>query len=581
MIRDILNNMTVRGKWMIITAVVFFILYSFSGTAVIVLILDMINRAAGGSETDISIYWLFLVLLVVFKAACNIAADMAKHFAGFDIVQGIREKLILRLKQFSLGFYSKERLGEISTIIHKDVDNMEAVVAHMWTRMISDFVVTALLFTCFVCINWKLAVAMVFFIPAGLFLLFKGICSASDNQKNTQDSHADMVSLFAEYVKGIPVFKSFSNNRCFQNRLNSSIEEFGNNSRKNAKLVAGYLGRYSFFIELSFAFLVISGAYLVYVKEIDLFTYLVFIALSREFYKPFANMEGHWLNYIKVKDSFNRIQTVLKSPVVELPGETEIPDKFNINFDSVNFSYSEGAFELDNVSFSLEQNSLTALVGPSGSGKTTITNLLLRFWDPSGGFVRIGGVDICNIEYDYLLSNISIVMQNVILFSDTIYNNILIGKRNASHEEVVSAAEKAMIHDYIMGLPDGYNTLVGENGVGLSGGQKQRISIARAFLKDAPIVILDEITSNVDPVNESQIQKAISNLAEKRTFIVIAHHLNTIKSADKIIVFENGRIAEQGKHSDLVLNNNLYKKLWDSQKLAGEIGIKERKLLAF
>jgi ATP-binding cassette, subfamily B, bacterial IrtB/YbtQ len=251
-----------------------------------------------------------------------------------------------------------------------------------------------------------------------------------------------------------------------------------------------------------------------------------------------------------------------------VPAHPEKIKGFDIEFDRVSFFYEQGEFELSDAHFHLKEKTLTALVGPSGSGKTTITNLLLRFWDIQKGAIRIGNIDIRDADYDELLSKISIVMQNVILFADTLYNNIKLGKAHATRKEVIAAAQKAMIHDFIMSLPQGYDTPVGENGVGLSGGQKQRISIARAFLKDAPIVVLDEITSNVDPVNEAKIQQAISNLARERTVVVIAHHLRTICTADMILVFDQGSIVERGTHDQLLPQAGLYHQLWQAQEHA-------------
>ncbi len=281
-------------------------------------------------------------------------------------------------------------------------------------------------------------------------------------------------------------------------------------------------------------------------------------------------MEMHYLNYIKVSDSYKRILKFLNEKCIENPANPKKTNNFDITFENVEFSYEDEDFKLKNVNFEIEENTLTALVGPSGSGKTTITNLLLRFWDPDEGKIKIGGVDIQEMDYDYLLSNLSVVMQNVILFADTIYNNIKIGDKNASKEEVIEAAKKAQIHEFIMTLPDGYDTMIGENGLGLSGGQKQRISIARAFLQNAPILILDEITSNVDPINESKIQNAISELAKNKTILVIAHHLNTIKNAENILVFDDGQIVQNGTHDDLIIKEGLYKTLWNVQSKSKE-----------
>ncbi|MGD8399940.1 MAG: ABC transporter ATP-binding protein [Bacillota bacterium] len=574
MIKRIFATLTAKGRKMLALSIIAFILYALAGVSIMLLALEMMDRLTGGQEIALGGYWWALIALVVFKAFCNIVADVAKHFAGFEIEVKLRETLLARLKRFSLGFYTKERLGEISTIIQKDVTNMESVVAHMWSRMVSDFAVALIIGIGLFVADWRLGLAMVSLLPVALLVLVLGIKSGRRLQKESQDDLADMVSIFVEYVKGIPLLKAFSESVSLQSRLKKSAERFGASSKASAKAVAGYLGRYALFLELCFAVLTTVGAYLVFQNSLSVFEYLMFVIISREFYKPFTGMEGHWINYLKVTDSYRRILTVLDAPLLETPSHPVKPQGFDIVFAKVDFCYEKGEFQLQNASFSLAQGSLTALVGPSGSGKTTITNLLLRFWEPQSGVIRIGGVDLRNMDYDELLNRISIVMQNVILFADTIAGNIKIGKRDATKEEVVAAAKQAMIHDFIMGLPQGYDTPVGENGVGLSGGQKQRISIARAFLKDAPLVILDEITSNVDPVNESKIQRAISNLAKDRTVLVIAHHLRTIRTADNILVFDRGKIVQSGTHQMLLAQPGLYRTLWKAQEQAKEWQLK-------
>lgn len=568
MVKQILNILTAKGKGVLAVAIIFFVLYALAGTAIMLVVLDLLDRLTAGHPVELMTYWLVLIGLVVFKALCNIVADMAKHFAGFDIVEQIRRKIILRLKSFSLGFYTKERLGEISTIIHKDVDNMEGVVGHMWSRMTSDFLVALIIGVGLFIVDWRMGLAMISLLPVALLLLVVGIKTGARHQKRSQDDLADLVSLFVEYVRGIPLLKVFNDSKEFEGLVKESATRFGESSKKIAKSTAGYLGRYNLVLELCFAVLTTLGAYLVFDDQLSVFSYLMFIIVSREFYKPFVNMEAHWLNHIKVTDSFRRILTILDAPAVEPPITPQHPDSFGIRFENVGFYYEKGEFELQNADFSLEQGTLVALVGPSGSGKTTITNLLLRFWEPKQGVIRIGGINIRDMVYDELLSHISIVMQNVILFADTIGNNIKLGKKDATREEIIAAAKKAMIHDFIMTLPQGYETHVGENGVGLSGGQKQRLSIARAFLKDAPIVILDEVTSNVDPINEAKIQSAISSLAKNRTVLVIAHHLRTIRTADNILVFDRGRIEQSGTHEDLLNQDGLYQTLWKAQEQA-------------
>jgi ATP-binding cassette subfamily B protein len=322
--------------------------------------------------------------------------------------------------------------------------------------------------------------------------------------------------------------------------------------------------------------MLIFGAFALYNGGIAIDVFLYFVIFSSTFYKPFSKAELYFLEFVKIKDSYRRVSGIMETPSVRNPAKAQDTGAFTISFENTGFSYeisdkiteSGGVFTLQNANFVIPQGSLTALVGPSGSGKTTVTNLLLRFWDADSGRITIGGIDIRAMDYDDLLAHISIVMQNVYLTADTILENIRFGNNTASRDEVIEAAKKAQIHDFIAGLPDAYDTLVGENGVGLSGGQKQRVSIARALLKNAPIVVLDEMTSSVDPVNEMKIQKAVSELAKNRTVLVIAHHLRTVRSADQILVFDGGKQVERGTHRDLLAADGLYARLWQSQEAA-------------
>lgn len=561
MIRNILNELTARGVRHLIVSALFFVIYALCGTTIMLTVLFLIDRHISGESVSlVSAVWILGGLLVL-KTLSNAVADMSKHFAGFDLVERIREKIILKLKMFSLGFYTNERLGEISTVIHKDVDNMEMVVGHLWTRMSADFIVALILGIGLFYVDWHMGLAMIVILPVALFSLYRGIRSGMKAQQEAQDSLADMVSLFVEYVKGIPVLKVFGGKGMFRDRLDRSVSDFGESCKKTSRQAAVSVGRYVFLIELAFALMATIGLWWAWRGELSLFTYLMFVIVSKEFYKPFVNMESHWLNYIKVKDSYGRISRLLDAPVITNPEQPKTVDRFDLSFENVGFRYEKEGFEMSDLTFSVPERTVTALVGSSGSGKTTITNLLLRFWEPQAGCIRIGGVGIREMDYDYLLGKISVVMQNVILFSDTIANNIKVGNRNATQEEVEEAARQAMIHDFIVSLPNGYETKIGENGLGLSGGQKQRLSIARAFLKDAPILLLDEITSNVDPVNEYKIQQAMSALIRNRTVLVIAHHLQTIRNAHQIIVMDKGLLSEKGTHAELEAIGGMYCKL--------------------
>jgi len=565
MVRNILNELTARGVRHLIVSTLFFVIYALCGTAIMLTVLFLIDRHIQGESISlISAAWILGGLLVL-KTISNAIADMSKHFAGFDLVERIREKIILKLKMFSLGFYTNERLGEISTVIHKDVDNMEMVVGHLWTRMSADFIVALILGIGLFCVDWRMGLAMIAILPVALFSLYQDIRSGMKAQQEAQDGLADMVSLFVEYVKGIPVLKVFGGKGMFRDRLDRSVSEFGESSKKTSRLAAVSVGRYTFLIELAFALMATLGLWWTWRGELSLFAYLMFVIVSKEFYKPFVNMESHWLNYIKVKDSYERISRLLDAPEIVDPDQPKTAERFDLSFENIGFHYEKKGFKMKDLSFNVPERTVTALVGSSGSGKTTITNLLLRFWEPQTGCIRIGGVNVWEMDYDYLLGKISVVMQNVILFSDTIANNIKVGNRNATQGEIEEAARRAMIHDFIVSLPDGYETIIGENGLGLSGGQKQRLSIARAFLKDAPILLLDEITSNVDPVNEYKIQQAMSALIRNRTVLVIAHHLQTIRNAHQIIVMDKGQLVENGTHAELEAKAGLYCSLLEMQ----------------
>ena len=565
MIKEIWNTLTLGGKRALSLSVTGFTLYALSGIAMMYIVLKSLEAVMSGSSMLLW-YWIALAACLLIKGGSNILADVKKHHAGFDIVFQIRKNIIYRLKAFSLGFYTNERLGEISTIIHKDVDKMEMVVGHVWTRMLADFIVSAILLTALVVYDPKMALLMISALPVAVLFLTLGLKRGERLEEKAGNDLADMVSVFVEYVKGIPLLKAFSESRRFEEKVEQTARDFGQSSKAVSRNRAAVLAVYGLIIDVSFWIMLTAGLLLLLTGNLPVYGFLLFAIISREFYKPFLALESHWVNYLTVTDSYRRIKKITEAETVPEPERPIHPTEYAISFEDVSFSYEEGGFTMQNISFHTPAQTLTALVGGSGSGKTTITNLLLRFWDVTDGAIRIGGVDVRDMSYDELLGSVSIVMQNVQLFADTIEGNIRLGKAAATQEEIITAAKKARIHDFIMSLPDGYQTMIGENGVGLSGGQKQRLSIARAFLKDAPILLLDEITSNVDPVNEALIQEAISELAKDRTVLVIAHHLSTIRSADQILVFQDGRIVQSGQHETLLSDSDgYYHKLWSAR----------------
>ena len=565
MFKEILKLLTKNGKKSLLISSLFFALYSLCSIVMLVIVFKILS-----GKDMISLYknFIFISILVIFKGICNMIADLEKHNAGFDIVQKIRELMIIKLKKFSLSFYTNERLGEINTILHKDVDNMSLVVGHMWSRMFGEFLVAFVVFFGLIMFNIKLALVMVISIPIALGFLYFTIKKSKKIENKNNSALLDMVSLFVEYVRGIPVLKSFSNNKSLDKKLTEKIEKFGETSKITSKFKAKQLAIFAFLLDIGYFILLIFGTIFVLKGELNIFSFIIFSIVSKEFYKPFASMETHYMYYISAVDSYERLRKILYANTIPDKLNGLSPKKNNISFENIFFYYEKDNFKIEDLSFDIKENSITALVGESGSGKTTITNLLLRFYDVNQGSIKLGNIDIRDIPYDELLNRISIVMQNVQLFNNTIEENLRVGKKDANKEEIIEACKKSKIHDFIMSLPEQYETHIGENGGLLSGGQRQRISIARAFLKNAPILILDEMTSNVDPINESLIQEAITELAKNRTVLVIAHHLKTIQHADQILVFQKGKLLEKGKHQELLQKEGYYKKLWQTEDRA-------------
>lgn len=566
MFREMLKLLTKTGKRDLIISSVFFAFYGLSSIAMIVIVFYILFQIFDGTSlASLYKYFIAIGLLVVFKGICNMVADMKKHSAGFDIVQQIRERMIIKLKKFSLGFYTNERLGEINTILHKDVDNMSLVVGHMWSRMFGDFLIGAVVFVGLANIDIKLALIMAVSVPIALIFLYLTIKQSEKIENQNNLSLLDMVSLFVEYVRGIPVLKSFVENKSLDNELMNKTKKFGETSKSASRFKAKQLSIFGFLLDMGYLLLLIFGVVFVINGNLKVFDFIIFAVISKEFYKPFASMEQHYMYYVSAADSYERLGRILYADIIPDKVDGITPKHNDIAFENIAFSYEKDEFKMENLSFEIREKTMAALVGESGGGKTTITNLLLRFYDVHKGKITLGGIDIRDIPYDELLDRISIVMQNVQLFDNTIEENIRVGKKGATKEEITLAAKKARIHDFIMSLPKGYETDIGENGGILSGGQRQRISIARAFLKDAPILILDEMTSNVDPVNESLIQDAITELAKNRTVLVVAHHLKTIRKADQILVFQKGNLLEKGKHGELLKKDGYYTKLWKAQ----------------
>ena len=513
-----------------------------------------------------------LATVVLVQMLVHYLSDSLQSAAGYLMFADKRIELGGHLRKLPMGYFTSGNIGKISSVLSTDMVFIEEVamstLGNMMSYLLSSLVLLAFMFY----LNWQLGlIAAIVTILA--WLVSKGMNKVSLREAaGRQEQSERLTDAVLSFVEGIGVIKSYNLLGEKSEELSGNFKRSRNTSldfeRKMTPWTMGLNILYGIGIAAIFGLSIVleqSGALsLAYVLGVLLFVF--------DLFGPLKALYGEASRLTVMNAALNRIEAVLDEPELSDNGKQHIPAQAQpgqpeVLFNDVTFAYQDKEV-LHHISFAMKKNSMTALVGPSGSGKSTIANLLARLWDVKSGNVTIRGVDIRNVPLSELMDQISMVFQRVYLFQDTIYNNIKVGNKNASREKVEEAAKKAMIHDFIMQLPDGYNTKIGENGMGLSGGQKQRLSIARAFLKNAPIVILDEITSNVDPINEYKIQKAMSALIKDRTVLVIAHHLHTIRNADQIVVLNKGLLEEVGKHQDLLMKNGMYSEMMQEQSRA-------------
>ena len=481
------------------------------------------------------------------------------------------------LKRVSLGYFQNMNTGTILNSITTGLHTLEG----MGIRMIDNFVGGYLNFICILlwltCMNWRVGLIAVTGAAVSLIFLFIISKYSTRNTPILAAANRDLTGATLEYARGLSVVKSFG-------KAGASMESMKKACRDsrdiNLKIEWGYIpynALHLMALKTASVCIVIAAFYLGFSGQLD-FTYMMIIILLS--FHVFGSLEpiadcAHVLAVID--DALDHLDELTKESFIDADGQQIEIAHYDIEFQNVDFSYGEGKERrqvLHNVNLKIPEYSVTAIVGPSGSGKSTICNLIARFYDADSGSIRVGGHDVKEFTCDSLLSNISMVFQNVYLFHDTVRNNICFGKPDATEAEMVEAAKKACCHDFIMALPEGYDTVIGEGGGSLSGGEKQRISIARAILKDAPIIILDEATASVDPENEHLIQAAISELTKGKTIVTIAHRLATIEQADQILVVDNGQIVQRGTHTELVAVPGKYKDFVDirSQSEGWKIG---------
>ena len=505
-----------------------------------------------------------LILRMIFKYLVY----RLQSTAGFEFVARERIALGDRLRNVPMGFFHDNSVGDITATVTTDLNFLENYSMHILDKVTTGVLRMIVMAGCILAFDWRIGLIFV----AGILLSFpiyshmqkKGKALSAKRQK----IQSEAVAATLEYVQGISVVKSF--NMCDKN-LSDIEDAYESNAAASygvERVFTPLNMTYSMVFRISSCMIMLCAGILAVGGDLSFANLAVILIASFTIFNPIEVM-GQMTTMIRTMDAaLDRVERIKQAKKIDENGRDIPLDSFDIGFEHVSFAYENGNPILKDVSFSIPQGSMTAIVGPSGGGKTTITRLIARFWDVQEGSITIGGHDVKEFTCDSLLKNMSMVFQNVYLFHDTIENNIKFGCPDATHEQVVEAAKKACCHDFISALPQGYDTVIGEGGSTLSGGEKQRISIARAMLKDAPIILLDEATASVDPENEVHLQQAISALVKNKTLIVIAHRLSTIRDADQILVVDNGKIVEKGVHAELIQQKGIYQKFWNIRQKA-------------
>jgi len=487
---------------------------------------------------------------------------------GARIIQDLRLRMGDHLRNLNLGYFNKHNIGNVINIITNDLQDFEHVLTHSTSELIKFGILSVYLLLVTFAISPILGILQILIVAVGAIFIVLGMKKSSKialKKKHTMD---DVVSRMVEYISGMELFKSYNLAGEKFKRLKNSFNDLKKESINTEIALAPYVLIFQLIVDISFALLLLVSTQLFIngsINKIMFFSYIIIGLSLSNILKAFS---GQYVFFQYMKLATDKLINVYNEKEISYEFEVMPFKNYDIKFENVSFSYEKDKPVLKNISFEAKQGTSTALVGSSGSGKTTVTNLIARFWDCQSGIISIDGTDITKIYPEELLTNISMIFQDVYLVNDTVENNIKLGKPDATHEEVVKAAKDASCHEFITELENSYDTVVGEGGSTLSGGEKQRISIARALLKDTPIILLDEATASLDADNEHEIRKSLDKLIKNKTVITIAHKLNTIKNYDQIIVMSDGIIEEKGTHKELMKNRKRYYEMYTEMKKA-------------
>lgn len=535
-------------------------------------VIDMMNGGINGNRIIFYAAGAIACLAFIFIAAWF--QYNATYLATY-VESGIRRiSLAEQLRKIPLSFFGKKDLADLTNSIMGDCATLETAFSHYVPALAGSLILTALIGICLFAYDWRMALAAVWVLPIAFTITFFSARIQEYFNRKSVEANVALESGVQECIESLQDLKANNAEESYLKGLNKKIDYAEKRHIITELGTALFVVSSTLILKFGIAAVALTGSALLIRGEIDIPLFFMFLLVASRLYAPLEGALQNLAAIISTKTNINRMNEILDHPIQT--GSDILTNKgYDIVFDHVDFAYNTGEPVLRDVSFTAKQGEVTALVGPSGGGKTTVSRLAARFWDINSGRITVGGMDISKIEPETLLSLYSIVFQDVTLFNITIMENIRIGKKDASDEEVIAAARLANCEEFVEKLPDGYNSMIGENGCELSGGERQRISIARAFLKNAPIILLDEATASLDVENETLIQSALSKLIKDKTVLVIAHRMRTVSGADKVIVLSGGSVAEQGIPEKLMDTGKIYPHMVKLQMLSKIWGIKK------
>lgn len=533
------------------------------------LTLDFMNTLTNGAPLPDAVLPISLVVLfIVLSLITHLQQYRATYGLVYDEVKTTRLSLAERLRKLPLGYFGKRDLADLTETLMGDVNRMEHVWSHVLGYLYGSYISTALIAVCLFVYDWRLAIACLWGVPVAFGLLFGSRKITSRSAERTKKAAVVVSDGIQESLENIREIRATNQEERYLEGLNRKIDEHERIMIRGELGTGIFVNAASVIMRLGVATTILVGSNLILSGRIDFMLLFLFLLVITRVYAPFDQSLALIAEMFVSQVSADRMNEIYDTPIAE---GTEVfnPKGHDIVFDHVGFAYDEKEV-LRDVSFTAKEGEITALVGSSGSGKSTCARLVARLWDVAKGSIKVGGVDVSAVDPEVLLTDYSMVFQDVVLFDDTVMENIRLGKHGATDEEVLAAAKAANCDEFVRKLPKGYNTPIGENGAKLSGGERQRISIARALLKDAPIVLLDEATASLDVENETKVQGALSRLLIGKTVLVIAHRMRTVEAADKIVVLADGRVKEEGSPAELIAKRGLYRRMVELQQQSAQ-----------